>query len=285
MLADYVEQALKRAGLRPSRGRGQHFLIDDAVLAEAIAAARLDGSEWVIEIGPGLGQLTHALSPRCKRLTAYELDDKLARYLNAWVLPELDNVELQDVAFNKYVFEPVLAQAQAAGCPVKFVTNLPYQISSQFLHTVVEYAGSLSLVVVMLQREVAQRVTAKAGGPGYGSLSLYMQTFLAAQWVCDVPRSAFFPEPRVDSAVITLKPLAAAEQPQPRDRELYLKLIEGVFRHRRKRIANSLILAMPHLGSENIANALSAAGTDAGARPQELTMADYVKLADALVRT
>jgi len=199
------------------------------------------------------------------------------------VLPELDNVELQDVAFNKYVFEPVLAQAQAAGCPVKIVTNLPYQISSQFLHTVVEYADSLSLVVVMLQREVARRVTAKAGGPGYGSFSLYMQTFLAAQWVCDVDRSAFFPEPRVDSAVITLKPLTDTEQPQPRDRELYLWLIEGVFRHRRKRIANALKLAMPHLGTENIANALAEAGIDAGARPQELAMADYVKLADALV--
>lgn len=282
MLADDVRKALKRAGIRPSRARGQHFLIDDAVLGRTVQAARLSGEEYVVEIGPGLGTLTQALAGRCHRLIAFELDDELVRYLQSWVLPHTRNVVLQDISFNKYVFEPVIAEARAAGRPLKIVTNLPYQISSAFLHTVMDYAADLELVVVMLQREVAQRVVAKVGNPGYNSFSLYLQTYLGTRWVCDVPSEAFYPAPKVASAVVSLTPLAGAEQPQPRDRELYLSLVESVFRHQRKQLQNALLLAMPHLGSEAVIQAIKVAGISATARPQELSMADYVRLADAL---
>ena len=282
MLADDVRQALRRAGIRPSRARGQHFLIDDAVLGRTVQAARLSGEEYVVEIGPGLGTLTQALAGRCHRLVAFELDDQLVRYLQSWVLPHTRNVVLKDISFNKYVFEPVIAEAREAGRPLKIVTNLPYQISSAFLHTVVDYAGDLELVVVMLQREVAQRVVAQVGDAGYNSFSLYLQTDLSTRWVCDVPPEAFHPAPKVAGAVVSLTPLASDQQPQPRDRELYLGLVEGVFRHQRKQLRNALLLAMPHLGDSGARQALEAAGISVSARPQELSMVDYVRLADAL---
>ena len=282
MLEQYVREALQRAGIRPSRARGQHFLIDDTVLARVVGAAQLSGDEFVVEIGPGLGTLTRALSERCFRLVAYELDDDIVRYLQGWVLPETRNVVLKDVAFNQYVFEPVIAEARAAGRPLKIVTNLPYQISSAFLHTVVDYAESLELVVVILQREVAQRVVAEVGDPGYNSFSLYLQTFLDARWVCDVPPSAFHPMPRVASAVIALTPLDPTDRPHPRNSDMYFKLVEGVFRHQRKQLVNALLLAMPHLGADGVRSALDAAGIRHKARPQELSMADYVRLADAI---
>ncbi|GEM_PF-452376 len=282
MLADDVRRALRRAHIRPSRARGQHFLIDDGVMAATVQAARLSGEEYVVEIGPGLGTLTQALAGRCHRLVAYELDDDLVRYLQSWVLPHTRNVVLKDISFNKYVFEPVIAEAREAGRALKIVTNLPYQISSAFLHTVVGYADALELVVVMLQREVAQRVVARVGDPGYNSFSLYLQTYLATRWVCDVPSEAFHPAPKVASAVVSLTPLKADQQPRPRDRELYLRLVEGVFRHQRKQLQNALLLAMPHLGDQAAGKALAAAGIGATVRPQELSMADYVRLADAL---
>ena len=282
VLQHYVEQALQKARIRPSRARGQNFLIDDTVLAEIIRAAELTGEELVVEVGPGLGTLTQSLASRCFRLHAFELDDHLVRYLRGYVLPELRNVVLHDAAFNKYVYEPVAAEAEKLARPLKIVTNLPYQISSAFLHFVVEYLPTIDLVVVMLQREMAQRVVAHSGDPGYSSFSLYLQTFLKAGWVCDVPRSAFMPEPKVDSAVITLRALPQSEQPQPGDRELYLKLIEGVFRRRRKQLVNALQQTFSHLSDDAVRDVLQSAGISHTARAQEVDMAGFVRLADAL---
>src|SRR5258708_15958784 len=110
VLEGYVQQALLRARVNPSRARGQHFLIDDSVLAAILRAAELDGSELVVEVGPGLGTLTQSLAARAWRVAAYELDDALVRYLRNWVLPEARNIELHDVAFNKYVYEQLLTK-------------------------------------------------------------------------------------------------------------------------------------------------------------------------------
>ncbi|MCC7476840.1 ribosomal RNA small subunit methyltransferase A [bacterium] len=282
MLEAYIHTALERARIRPSKARGQHFLIDDGVLAQIVRAAQLDSADAVLEIGPGLGSLTQSLAARCWRVYAFELDDAIVKYLRGWVLPETRNVVLDDIAFNKYALERVIAEVKAEGRRLKIVTNLPYQISSAFLHTVVEYSADIDLTVVMLQREVALRACAGVGDPGYNSFSLYLQTWLKPRWVCDVPRGAFYPEPQVESAVITLTPLKPQEQPQPRDRRLYDKMVKGIFRRRRKTILNALQLTYGHLSSEQALAALRSAGIDPQKRPQDLGMAEYVKLADAL---
>jgi len=282
VLEGYVKQALSRSGIRPSRERGQHFLIDDSVLASVISAARLTPDDIVVEIGPGLGTLTQSLANRSLRVHAYELDDQLSRYLMHWVVPEYANVVLHDQAFNKYVFEPVIAEAQAEGKPLKIITNLPYQISSQFLQTVAEYASDIALVVVMLQREVAQRVIARPGAPNFGSFSVYMQTFVDVRWVCDVPPTSFMPPPRVNSAVIALTPLATESRHLPGNPARYFKLVRGVFKHRRKTIANALQLTFSHLTPETAAQALQHAAVDVQLRPQNLSQDDYVRLAEAI---
>jgi 16S rRNA (adenine1518-N6/adenine1519-N6)-dimethyltransferase len=282
MLEAYVHQALAHTGIRPSRARGQHFLVDDSVLAAVVSAARLDGSEIVVEIGPGLGTLTQSLATRALRVHAYELDDQLSRYLAQWVVPEHANIVLHDQAFNKYVFEPVIAEAKAEGRPLKIVTNLPYQISSQFLQTVAEYAADIAHVVVMLQREVAQRVIAKPGMANFGSFSVYMQTFVDVAWVADVSPDSFMPPPRVNSAVIALTPLAEGARHLPSNPARYFKLVRGVFKHRRKTIANALQLTFSHLNAETAAAALQTAQIDHQLRPQNLAQDDYVRLAEAL---
>jgi 16S rRNA A1518/A1519 N6-dimethyltransferase RsmA/KsgA/DIM1 with predicted DNA glycosylase/AP lyase activity len=351
VLEAYVRQALQRARIHPSRARGQHFLIDDAVLAAILRAAELDRGDLIVEVGPGLGTLTQSLAARAGHVAAYELDESLVRYLRNWVLPETPNIELYDVAFNKYVYEQLLTkhgiafvspdaevlpdedvgpgerpesgvrspesgveeedeQPSAVRSPqsaepvggsvnkadlgprtsdtsrpvptLKIVTNLPYQISSAFLHFAVDYVATYERIVVMLQREVAQRVIAQPGDPGYNSFSLYLQTFLGPRWVCAVPAEAFSPPPRVESAVLELRPLRLTEQPQPRNRQLYFKLIEGVFRRRRKQFANALHQTFGHLSPELLQAALATSGIDPATRAQDLGMADYVRLADTL---
>lgn len=282
MLEQYVAEALQRSGLKPSRSRGQHFLTDDSVLSAILRAAELDGSEDVLEIGPGLGTLTRSLAARCRRVIAYELDDTLVRYLRGWVLPETRNVVLYDSAFHKYALEKLIAEAQAAARPLKIVTNLPYQISSAFLHSIAEQAPGIALSVVMLQREVAQRVCARAGSDGFGSFSIYLQTVFEPRWICDVPPQAFEPAPRVASAVIRLDPLLPERQPQPRDRALYARIVEGAFRKRRKQLVNTLALTLPHLNHERIRAALELAGIEPTLRPQDVELAGWVRLADAL---
>jgi 16S rRNA (adenine1518-N6/adenine1519-N6)-dimethyltransferase len=247
-----------------------------------IRAAELDGSEIVTEVGPGFGQLTRSLAARCHELHAFELDGKLVRYLRQALLPTAPNVVLRDAAFGSDALQHVAAKAQAERRPLKIVSNLPYQISSAFLHSVVDYAEALTLVVVMLQREVAQRVVAGVGDPGYNSFSLYLQTFLSTRWVCDVPVEAFLPPPQVAGAVVAITPLVAGQQPRPQDRGLYLKLVEGTFRHRRKQLANAVRLTLPQLGKVAALGALTAAGIDPSARPEELSMGGFVRLADAL---
>ncbi len=282
MLDQFVKQALDRARIRPSRAKGQHFLVDDRVLARIITAAELTERDYIVEIGPGLGTLTVSLARRVARVFAYELDDGLVRYLRNWVLPENPNIELDDIAFNKYALEKVIERAKADGHPLKIVTNLPYQISSAFLHTLVEYAEDIELSVVMLQREVAQRVTARPGDPGYNSFSIYLQTWLSPRMVCDVPESSFMPPPKVKSAVIKVRALADSEKPQPLNRDIYFHLVENVFRQRRKIISNSLNYAFGHLKSEQVEQALQAAGIDPLKRAQDIGMDDYVRLSDVL---
>jgi len=284
VLEHYVRQALSQAGIRPNPKRGQNFLVDDGVLAHIISAAQLEGNEYVIEVGPGVGALTRSLARRCRKLAAFEIDEVLIRYLRNWVLPEEPNIVLYDQAFNKYKLENILEEAKGLDTPVKFVTNLPYQISAAFLHSVIEYSADIESTVVMLQREVATRITAKPGDTDYSSFSIYLQAMLAVQWVCDVPASSFVPRPKVESAVVKLTNLDETRKPKPIDPELFAKLVERMFLHRRKHFANSLSLAYPHLREEEIAKYLEASAIDPAARPQELPVSSFVRLADEIAK-
>ena len=252
------------------------------MLATVVGAAQLKGHEYVVEVGAGLGTLTEALARRCYRLHTFELDERLVRYLEGWVLPDARNVVLHDIAFNKYKLEEIISEAQHAGRPLIIVTNLPYQVSAMFLHAVVKYTPPLALTVVMLQREVAQRITATVGQASYSSFSIYVQSLLQTRWICDVPAHAFYPEPKVKSAVVTLAPKPVEEHLVPRDYQLFFTLVERVFKHRRKMIKRALVLAFPALSLEQSVSLLAAANIIPEQRPQQLSPADYLRLAQVL---
>jgi len=274
---------MRRARVRPDKKRGQNFLTDDNVLAAIIRAADLQPGDHVLEIGPGLGTLTRSLAARCARVYAFEIDDKLVSYLSQWVLPEVHNIDLRDVAFNKYMLEQVLETVESAKADLKIVTNLPYQISAAFLHTLVEYRSRIERAVVMLQREVGLRIVAKAGDEEYSSFSLYLQAHLDALWIADVPRSAFMPAPKVQSAVLRLKPGGIEGDTDPQVFARYLELVERVFKHRRKQLSNAVRLAYSHLTQEQVDALLAESGVDGTLRPQDVSGAQFMAIAAAMV--
>ncbi len=282
MLEHFVQQAMTRARIRPDKSKGQNFLVSDNVLAKLITASALDGSEYVIEVGPGLGTLSSSIASRCEKLFAYEIDEKLVRYLRNWVVPEFPNITLEDVAFNGFQLMLIAEKAEADGRPLKIITNLPYQISGAFIHSLVDYSERIERTVVILQREMAQRLVAQPSDTNFSSFSLYVQSFLDINWICEVPPSSFYPPPKVKSAVIRLTPKDPAKLPKPVDRGLYFKLVEGVFRNRRKQISNSLKMVFPWLSGEASQEALKQADIDSASRPQDMSMAEYIRLSDVL---
>ena len=180
------------------------------------------------------------------------------------------------------MLEQVLENVDKAGTRLKIVTNLPYQISAAFLHTLVEYRKRIERAVVMLQREVGLRIVASAGDEEYSSFSLYLQAHLDTQWIADVPRHAFFPAPKVQSAVLRLKPGGTEAGADPRVFAVYLELVERVFKHRRKQLSNAVRLAYSHLTQEQVDALLSAAGVDATLRPQDVSGETYMQIARKL---
>ena len=218
-----IVETLTRLGVSPTKGMGQNFLIDDRVATRQIEFAQLTKEDVVLEVGPGLGVLTHQLAARAGKVVAIEMDKRLASYLRT-TLPE--NVELVEgdaleVEFPKFD---------------KFVSNLPYSISSPIIFKLLDH--EFQRAVVMLQKEFADRMVAKPDTDDYSRLTVNVYYRAECRLLERVPRSRFWPAPKVDSAVVELIP-----RPPPfvvDDERLFLKLVDVLFQSRRKKIGTVL---------------------------------------------
>jgi len=234
---------LRRFGLRARKGLGQHFLIDEGVLKLVVAAARLDPADVVIEIGPGLGVLTEELARQAGRVIAVELDDRMAAGLRQTLAP-FDNVVVVNQDILKTVPETLLEnETGSSGQGYKVVANLPYYITSPVLRHFLEAEIRPESLVVMVQKEVAEEITARPGRMSL--LSVSVQLYSQPEIVDYVPARCFYPEPEVDSAI-----LRVVLYPEPRvgvDRESFFPLVRAGFSAARKQLANSLArgLALP----------------------------------------
>ncbi len=261
---------LERRGLRPAKEHGQHFLISPAVLDAVADAAELRAEDRVVEIGPGLGQLTLRLAARSRDVIAYEVDPRLAAALREEILRDLPNVRVVEA--------DALAVDLLSTAPTRVVGNLPYRIASPILERVLTDDRRPPVVVAMLQQEVAERLVGV--DPGY--LTVFAACFARAELVRRVSPRAFHPPPRVASAIVRLRTLrepACAPYPVPP----FLALASDAFRHRRKTLATSL----GHEAAVSRANArdtLDEAGIAPSARPEELSFAQWRALYAALAR-
>jgi 16S rRNA (adenine1518-N6/adenine1519-N6)-dimethyltransferase len=269
---------LRQLGLRPRRGLSQSFLTDVGVTRQIAAAAGLEGDDEVLEVGPGLGILTQQLARRAKRVVAFELDHDLAS-----ALPRLvpDNVEI--VQGDGLKLDP----ADHFAGPYKVVANLPYQITSPFLFRYLSLQPGPTVLVLMIQREVAERIAARPGDLSY--MAVAVQSAAQPKIVRLVPPGAFYPRPKVESAVIRLDPLAEPLVP-PEQRQAFLELVRAGFGQPRKQLLNSLHQGLIQEAGDRDAWArddvralLDRAGIGSERRPQELALSAWRTLFDAFL--
>jgi 16S rRNA (adenine1518-N6/adenine1519-N6)-dimethyltransferase len=268
---------LARHGLRAKKSWGQNFLHDRTVHARIVAAAACTSEDVVVEIGAGLGSLTGALveaAPPPARVIALERDADMLRVLAAELggEPRVAITAADAAAFD------FRAASREAGRPLVVVGNLPYQIASALLVALVEAGSAVARAVVMVQRELAQRVVAPPGSRTYGRLSVSVQQHAAARILFHVPPGAFHPPPAVTSSVMRLDMRATPLAPV-RDGALFAEVVKQAFSTRRKMLRRAL---EPAFGEAAVGRALAAAQIDETLRAERLSVADFARLADAL---
>ncbi|MGE3270324.1 MAG: 16S rRNA (adenine(1518)-N(6)/adenine(1519)-N(6))-dimethyltransferase RsmA [Chloroflexota bacterium] len=261
---------LRQLGLKPRRGLSQSFLTDVGVTKRIAAAADLSKKDAVLEVGPGLGILTQELARVAGRVVAFELDRDLAA-----VLPRMVPQNVQIVQGDALTLNP----ADYVPGRYKLVANLPYQITSPFLFRYLSLSPAPEVLVLMIQREVAERIAAPPGQLSY--LAVAVQSAARPRIVRLVPPGAFHPRPKVESAVIKLEPLAEPLVP-PADRQAFLEVVRAGFGQPRKQLLNSMHqgLKQANLSGHDwsrtdVQMILARAGIDLERRPQALTLTEW----------
>jgi 16S rRNA (adenine1518-N6/adenine1519-N6)-dimethyltransferase len=272
-------RVLARHGLAAKKSWGQNFLHDRTVLARIAAAAGAGADDVVVEIGAGLGTLTTALAraePPPRRILAVERDPDMQRVLAAELA---DDARVEVVAADALAFD-YGEVARAAGRPVIVVGNLPYQISSALVLALVDAGaqGSVARAVVMVQREMAQRIVAPPGSRTYGRLTVAVAQHADARILFHVRPGSFHPAPAVTSSVVRLTP-REAPLAAVRDPALFEAVVKQAFATRRKMLRGAL---GAHFGEPAVTAALTASGIAGTKRAEQLSVADFARLADAL---
>ena len=275
-----VSALLKRHHLHPRKRFGQNFLVDGNTLAKIAAAGDLTPGGFALEIGAGLGVLTAALAEAVTdtgRVVSVEVDTDLLPALAETVgaLPQVQVVTADALALDWPAFldEHFPPNSQPA-----VVANIPYNITSPLVTTLLTQRGRFSRIVLLVQKEVAARLGAKAGTPDYGSLSVFVQYHAQVETLGIVSRRVFFPPPDVDSAIVRLTPHNAPPAAVSSEARLFA-VVRAAFGQRRKALLNALS-GDPALGwsREQAAAALEAAGIDGGRRGETLTLAEFARL-------
>ncbi|WP_062309152.1 16S rRNA (adenine(1518)-N(6)/adenine(1519)-N(6))-dimethyltransferase RsmA [Alicyclobacillus sendaiensis] len=276
-----VKALLRRHGVIAKKGYGQNFLVDGRVLEVIVRAVAPDARTVVLEVGPGLGALTSALAERAKRVVAIEKDASLRPVLDE-VLSKHGNVEIVYDDCLKVDLRALMAPRMAQGERLVFAANLPYYVTTPILFQVLESELPVSRAVVMVQREVADRMVAEPGGKDYGVLSVGVQYRGRVRRVANVPPSAFLPQPGVESAVVEIdcemRPAVRAA-----DEAVFFRVVRAAFGTRRKTLENALAAGLGE-PKEAVRQKVMAAGIDPGTRAERLSLADFVRLADEFAK-
>ena len=261
---------------------GQNFLIDPHVLDKIIAAAEITKDDFVLEIGPGIGTLTQYLAEAAGKVVAVEIDRNLLPILQE-TLADYDNVKVIHADVLSLDLEK-LVQEENGGRPIKVVANLPYYITTPIIMALFEQHVPLANVTVMVQKEVAARMKSGPGSKDYGALSLAVQYYAEPYIVANVPCNCFMPRPNVDSAVIRL---TRYEEPpvQVKDEKMLFKIIRASFNQRRKTLQNGLNNSSElNFTKDQIAAAIAEAGFSPSVRGEALTLEQFAKLTDILLK-
>jgi|HigsolmetaGSP12D_1036236.scaffolds.fasta_scaffold00217_7 16S rRNA (adenine1518-N6/adenine1519-N6)-dimethyltransferase len=271
---------LRRHGFTVRKSLGQNFLTDGNILGKIVDAADLDKTKGVLEIGPGLGALTERLAEAAGRVAAIEIDGRLLPILREALAP-YPNVELVHADVLKTDLHGLWERVFAGCSEVSVAANLPYYITTPILMKLLEERLPFRHIVVMVQKEVAERLAASPGGKDYGSLSVAVQYYCEPEFVCAVPAGVFIPAPQVDSAVIRLTRRADPPVRVTDERRLF-RVVHAAFAQRRKTLANNLSALAGRDRKGELEDLLRRIGIDPGRRGETLSLAEFAALSEAL---
>ncbi|ANE46002.1 16S rRNA methyltransferase [Paenibacillus swuensis] len=276
-----TKDIIQKHGFALKKSLGQNFLIDRNILNKIVGAAELDSGKGALEIGPGIGALTEQLAQTAGKVVAVEIDQRLIPILEE-VLEPYDNVDVVHSDVLKVDLQGLFAEHFAGVEGVSVVANLPYYITTPIVMRFLEEKLPLDNIVIMIQKEVAERMAAKPGGKEYGSLSIAVQYYCEPEMVTIVPQTVFIPQPNVDSAVIRLR--VRKEPPvQVKDESFFFEVIRSSFAQRRKTLYNNL--ASRFFNKETkpaLEGILTGCGIEPSRRGETLSLEEYAKLSDAL---
>lgn len=271
-----TRQIVSKYNFKLSKKLGQNFLTDDTVLDDIIDNAEVDKNDFVIEIGPGVGTLTHRLADKAKHVCAIELDDKLIPIIKE-EMKEYENFTLIHNDALKVDFNEIIGNEES----VKLVANLPYYVTTPIISKILNSGYNFKSLTIMIQKEVGDRIAAEPDTKEYGALSLLVQYYCDVKVIRTVKPSCFIPHPKVDSLVIRLDKL-----PKPRvtvkDEKLFFKVVRSSFNMRRKTLWNAM--KGLELSKEDLKQAFCDAGIDSKRRGETLSIEEFAKLSDEIYR-
>ena len=269
-----IKSLLKKHNAVPSKRFGQNFLIDKNIIKKILNQAKLGSKDIVLEIGPGIGTMTRELAKKAQKIIAVEKDPKMIEILKE-TTQDFQNIEIINADIMKYEVPKIKYR------DYKVVANLPYYITSPVIRKLLETENKPKEIILMVQKEVAQRICARP--PKTNLLAISVQFYAKPKIISYVSKKAFYPKPKVDSAIIHLK---ISKQNSKIDREKFFKIVKAGFSHPRKQLANNLLKELDFLGKEinkeKIIALLAKKGILATQRPETLLLKNWIELTKIL---
>lgn len=276
-----TKEIVSKYGFKFSKSLGQNFLIDENILHKIIEGAEVNKEDMVVEIGPGIGTLTQALAACAQKVVAVEIDKTLLPIL-AETLKDVDNIEVVNEDVLKMDLHKLVVE-KCEGKKVKVIANLPYYVTTPIIMKFLEEKVPVNNMVVMVQKEVADRMQAKPGTKDYGALSVAVQYYCEPKIITRVPKSVFIPQPNVESTVIRLTVL---QEPKVKvyDEKLLFDVVKAAFGKRRKTLLNALSSSPLGQSKQQIQEILRHSGIEENRRGETLSIEEFAKLANAFYR-
>lgn len=271
----YIRKIIKEFGFQFTKSLGQNFLKDEDTVYDIVNLAELTKEDVVIEVGPGIGVMTDVIAQYAGKVVAIEIDQKLIPILEK-TLAHHDNI----IIVNEDILKIDLKKLKQEHFPEKepkIIANLPYYITTPIIMMFLESDFDFDSMIVMMQKEVAERIASKSGNKVYGALSVAVQYYTEAVTLLEVPRGAFIPEPNVSSTVLKLTPY---KEPvvELRNQKMFFRTVKAAFSTRRKTLLNSLSNDFP---KDMVKEALEIAQIDPGLRAEKLNMNEFAQLSNA----
>ena len=273
-----LKSVLKKYGITPKKYFGQSYLVDSDVIEDIIEASKFVETDWVMEIGAGLGAITERLAREVKHVLAIEKDRNACAALGD-ILREFTNVNIVCQDFLELDLEGALSESPYK---VKVIGNIPYYITTPIIEKLITNSSNFETILLTIQKEVAERICAKPGSKDYGSLSVFVQFYTKPFILLNINKRAFYPEPEVDSSFVELSVLQKPAV-QVNDTEKFFAVVRAGFGQRRKTLLNSLLSSQEiKLDKAGLAELLKNTGIDPNIRAEQLSLEEFSRIANAV---